>query len=828
MQPHWDGALPGSSRAFVRATLLTLIAVGLPAYSAPATPSLDHQEWLDQVDTIITEEERRAFALLERKYQQEAFIARFWRERDPNPVTGQNEFLDSWQKRAHLAEEQFGGLDNDRSRTMLLLGLPELMLPDLCPELLRPMEAWYYDESASFPEGFYLIFVPAGSDPDSPWSRWSPEQGLSSLWRSTITSPDDDRLPRLAQRCTLGKEAENALPLVVGWEDLAEQHLLPTPPDSWVEEFLDRTLDVNPDTPTITAALQLQYPGHVQDRTVVQAALTLPAEMVAPTDPVDGMYSLRIDGEVVRRETLFDQFRYDFDLPVAEIFDGELPLTFQRDLLPGDYTLILRLEDRTSGHMFRSEGTLQVPHPAETGEPPDDTLSEANAVLGDGDHMVKIQPLPEELLTGRVRVEAQALGEGIAKVTFVLNGRQLMSKTRPPFSLEIDLGHAPRLHWLEAISFDSAGQELARDRVPVNAGPHSFAVRLVEPRSGQRYISSLRVSAEVHLPAGETLQRVDFYLNENRLASLYQPPFVQPLPLPQNQRITYVRAVAYLVDGNSTEDLVFINSPKDMASLRINMVELYTTVSDKKGMPVEGLASTDFAVREEGQEQEIRRFERVQDLSVHTGVIIDASTSMSEELEVAIAGAVQFFEGVILPKDRAAVFVFNDEPTLMVPFTNNLEALSESLVEVESAGETALYDTMVYSLHYFAGIRGKRALVLLSDGEDSRSRYTFAETLEFAQRSGVAVYAIALGLDRRQLEARNVLQRLARETGGRFFSIASARELEGIYSIIEQELRSQYLLTYQSTHEEGGDFRRVEVEVEARDLKAKTIPGYYP
>ena len=147
---------------------------------------------------------------------------------------------------------------------------------------------------------------------------------------------------------------------------------------------------------------------------------------------------------------------------------------------------------------------------------------------------------------------------------------------------------------------------------------------------------------------------------------------------------------------------------------------------------------------------------------------------------------------------------------------------------MESEGETALYDTLAHALHYFAGIRGKRALILLSDGEDSSSQYTFAEVLEFAQRSGVAVYTIALGLDRRHLEPRGVLQRLARETGGRFFAIASAQELSGIYTRIERELRSQYLLAYQSSHEKGGEFRRVEVEVNAQGLKAKTIPGYYP
>lgn len=824
-----DGEVPAFSRALSRALLAALIAVSIANQSSASELPPSHQEWLEQVASLITDEERQAFSHLQRNYQREAFIARFWHERDPQPETGQNEFLEIWQQRSSLVAEQFGDFDSDRSRTMLLIGLPELMLPNLCPELFRPVEAWYYPETESFPDGFYLVFVPATSDPDSPMVHWSPDQGAASLLRSETDSVGLGHPPQLSQGCSRGKEAEEALAHAVSWEVLGEQEgLLPPSPDSWVPEFLDRTTTVDPSIPAITASMQLQFPGRFEEKTVVQVEITIPGEVATPTEPTAGVFSLRIDGEVLRRETLFDQFRFDFDLPVVDVLDNEIPLAFQRNLLPGDYTLVLRLEDRTSGHTFRSEGPLHVPNPDDTGEPPAATLAEANAILGAGDHMVKIQPLPEQLLTGSVRVEAQALGGGIAKVSFVLNGRHVMSKTRPPFSVEIDLGHAPRLHWLEAIALDSANQELAHDRVPVNAGPHRFAVRLVEPRSGQRYVSSLRAAAEVHLPAGEELERVDFYLNENRLASLYQAPFVQPLSLPQSQRITYVRAVAYLVDGNATEDLVFINAPKDMANLRINMVELFTSVSDKKGLPIEGLSPTDFVIREEGQEQELRRFELVQDLSVHAGVILDASTSMREELDQAVEGALQFFEAVIQPNDRAAVLIFNDEPILKVPFTNRLETLSQGLEKVESEGETALYDTLVYALHYFAGIRGKRALILLSDGADSRSRYTFAETLEFAQRSGVAIYSIGLGVDRRQLEARNVLQRLARETGGRFFSIASARELQGIYTRIEQELRSQYLLAYQSTHEEGGDFRRVEVEIGSQGLKAKTIPGYYP
>jgi VWFA-related protein len=117
---------------------------------------------------------------------------------------------------------------------------------------------------------------------------------------------------------------------------------------------------------------------------------------------------------------------------------------------------------------------------------------------------------------------------------------------------------------------------------------------------------------------------------------------------------------------------------------------------------------------------------------------------------------------------------------------------------------------------------------VLSDGEDSSSRYSFDETLEFAKRSGVAIYSIGLGRANREMEARMRLQRVATDTGGRYFFISRASELTAIYESIEKELRFQYLLAYQSNDSQGDEFRRVEVELALPDLEATTVPGYYP
>ena len=231
------------------------------------------------------------------------------------------------------------------------------------------------------------------------------------------------------------------------------------------------------------------------------------------------------------------------------------------------------------------------------------------------------------------------------------------------------------------------------------------------------------------------------------------------------------------------------------------------------------------------REQQIRRFERVADVPIYAGVLLDTSASMSEgdRLHQAVQGAMGFFDKVITPKDRAAVITFADQPSLAVRFTNQQELLAGGLAGVTAAGNTALYDSLIYALYYFGGVKGKKAIILLSDGKDEGSRYNFADVLEYARRSGVAIYTVGIGLSSQNADIRLKLSRLADETGGRFFFIEKAKELDGIYDTIQKELRSQYLLAYQSSQEGGTDkFRAIEVKMAKPGMEAKTVRGYYP
>lgn len=839
------------------------------AADVPAELPARHREFLELVAPLMSERERQVFLLLRQDYQRDAFVRRFWQVRDPFPQTPGNELEERWQERVRLARDRFRDLSDDRARLLLFNGEARSTLQGRCPGLLLPLEIWFYRNSEFVRGDFTLVFYSPSASPSGPFRIWRPSQGLDPILsiEARVRLPDGDLPQAIAEGCQRGDDILGGLAGAVEW-DRIEAAVLPKVSEEWLQTFVSYSTDLPAGAPAFPAQLDISYPGRHQSRTVVQGLLSIPREEAQVTRLKDfSSYNFLVDGEVVRGEELFEHFRYRFTLPEEEVRAGSIPLVFQRHLRPGVYTLILKVEDVAAKRFFRDERRLEVPAQIEeTAEQPveqsggqiagapgtitadgvappaggtpgpggsavSDALAEANAPLRNahqGEQTLRILAPPQELLTGRARVEALVTGEGIARVSFLLDGKPVLSKASPPYSVELNLGNQPRVHSVLAVATGAGGQELARDEVLLNAGPHRFSVRLVEPQPGKAYRQSVRAQAEIEVPEGEKLDRVEFFLNERLIATLYQAPFVQPILIPDGGNATFVRTVAYLDGGSATEDVVLVNAPEG-ARVQVDLVELYTTVVDRRGRPVAGLARGDFRVFEDGAEQQVNRFELVRDLPIYAGILLDTSASMTEELPDAVRGALRFFETVITPKDRAAVITFNDKPTLAVRFTSNSEVLAGGLSNVVAEGNTSLYDSLIYAFYYFGGIRGRRAIVLLSDGRDEGSRYQYDDVLEYARRSGVTIYAVGINLTTKDADVRLKLQGLAEESGGRTFFVQRAGELQGVYKAIEEELRTQYLLVYESTQSGKGEkFRAVEVKVGKPGLDAKTLRGYYP
>lgn len=869
-------------------------AAGAPVSTVSAIPAeLDqrHQDFLAQVAPLMSDKEREVFLGLQQDYQRDAFIRRFWQARDPYPQTAVNEFQARWEENARTVKERFPDPNDARIEVLLAFGEPADTVVSRCSDVLLPTEVWLYSKGTQGVRGSFAIafYSPLGASRGR-YQLWVPGDGLLPLlsFEARARAGPGFGLRQLAQICSGGGDlVAGALSEAIDWRDVVRAGAaLPKPTDEWLRTFQSYSTDLPDGAGTFAAELDLSYPGRQQSRTVVQGLVAVPREAVQPLELGGSrLYAFLVDGEVVRKGELFEHFRYRFTMPEKEALAlgaGQIPVVFQRLLRPGAYTLVLKVEDLGGKRFFRAERELDVPvapttptahtapaapaavaaappgAPGAPGAPVSgaagsrptpgprstgDLLAEANATVAvpsllaagpdiraGGEATVQLVSPGDGLLTGRTRIQAVTTGDAVARVSFELDGKPVLAKSKPPWSIEIALGEQPRLHRVVAVAHDAGGGELARDELLLNAGPHRFAARLVEPQRGRTYKSSLRAHVEVDVPEGETLERVELYLNDTLVATHFQPPFVQPILLPGGQELTYVRAVAYLEGGTTTEDLVVVNAPDLLTEVEVDLVELFTTVVDRKGRPVDGLAQDEFKVIEDGAEQKLRRFEVVRNLPIYVGVLIDTSGSMNEELDEAVQGALQFFQKVVTPKDRAAVFTFSDKPSLAVRFTNDPEVLAGGVASLTAEGNTALHDSVIFALHYFGGIRGKRALILLSDGRDEGSRYGYNDALEYARRAGVTLYTVGINLSSKDGDVRLKLQRLAEETGGRAFFVERALNLDRVYEAVEADLRSQYLLAYEST-QSGKDrekYRTVEVKVARLGLEAKTLRGYYP
>lgn len=803
----------------------------------------EHRKWLEEAALLIRKEERQTFLSLAKDYQRDAFIRRFWEARDPYPETERNEFREEWNSRLEEVREEYGNLTEDRARTFLLHGPPQSLRKTDCGMLLWPIEIWFYARSDRLPSNFTFIFYQKAAG--GPFRLWYPSYGyeeLQAIFRDTDALGSgrsrEDFFRDVARHClveerdvmraVLQVEAEERLGLL----DLAE---LPPPPrdTEWLATFLSFSTDLPEAAPPLEARLELGFPERHQSRTVVQGVVLVP---VAPTsDPAfaeSGAFHFLLTGEVLRDEELFESFRYRFDVPAAEAAGGIAPLTFERYLRPGVYRLIYKLEDLQTGSAFREEREVEVP---EVAAPAAD--AEVEAVLAAAEEEAGAEAagaaielvLPEEeTLTGALRVETRVQGEAVRKVEFLLDGRSLLRKARPPYSVEVNLGSLPRTRTLEAVAYDAAGRVVARDERLLNAGSQRFAVRLLEPRSGGNYAGTVTLRAEVQVPDGRRLERLEVFVGERRVATLYQPPYVQPLTLDGGET-QIVRAVAYLGGGDSAEALALVNGPDYSDEIEVRLVELYASVIDGAGRLVADLGREEFRVLDGGEAQEIVRFERVTDLPLHTVLLLDTSASMVESLGQAQRAALDFLRETLSPRDRAAIVTFSDRPRLDVKLTQDLTALAGGLAGLTAERGTHLYDSVVFSLQYLKGIRGQKALLVLSDGADRGSRFSFDETLELARRSGVTVYTVGLGVGKLNLETRPKLRRLADETGGRSYFVEVAEELAGVYGEIQAQLRSRYLLVYQpSVPGEEGEFRTVDVKASRPGLEVVTLRGYYP
>jgi Ca-activated chloride channel family protein len=300
--------------------------------------------------------------------------------------------------------------------------------------------------------------------------------------------------------------------------------------------------------------------------------------------------------------------------------------------------------------------------------------------------------------------------------------------------------------------------------------------------------------------------------------------------------------VTYLAPGNA-----LVSSPSSSPDTgqpddsiitikkRVDEVNVLFIATDKRGKFVRNLNEKDFAILDDHKPpQSIVNFRRETDLPIQLGLLIDTSGSVRGRFDFEQEASVSFLQNTVRPNfDKAFVVGFNGHSQMMQDFTDNAALLSAAVHRLQDGGGTALYDAIYRACHEnlikdHEDRPSRRAIVVVSDGEDNQSDFSEAQAIEMAQRAEVIIYAISTDDSGLILRGDKVLQRIADATGGRAFFPYKMKDIKNSFAAIEDELRSQYIISYHpADFEANGRYRPIEITALKRDLQVRSRRGYY-
>ncbi|MBZ5682974.1 MAG: VWA domain-containing protein [Acidobacteriia bacterium] len=279
-------------------------------------------------------------------------------------------------------------------------------------------------------------------------------------------------------------------------------------------------------------------------------------------------------------------------------------------------------------------------------------------------------------------------------------------------------------------------------------------------------------------------------------------------------------------------------SSDEVARFKIgtNEVNVVFTVTDKHGKHITDLKQNDFRVIDDNKPpEEVRSFHAETNLPLQVGLLIDASNSVRDRFKFEQESAIEFLNQTVrLRYDKAFVVGFDATPEVTQNFTDNTEALAHGVHELRPGGGTALYDALYFAcrdklLKAPQNTPSRRAIIMLSDGEDNLSHVSREEAIEMAQRAEAIVYTISTNVSGTKGQGDKVLERIADATGGRAFFPFQIRDVANAFAEIQDELRSQYAISYKPADlRKDGHYRTIEIVANDRkNFRVRARRGYY-
>jgi Ca-activated chloride channel homolog len=276
------------------------------------------------------------------------------------------------------------------------------------------------------------------------------------------------------------------------------------------------------------------------------------------------------------------------------------------------------------------------------------------------------------------------------------------------------------------------------------------------------------------------------------------------------------------------------SNPATTLKVDVNLVNVYVTVTDATGAPIGGLKKENFTLQEDGQDQKIAVFDRESAVPLSIALAVDTSLSTRRDLPLEQASAKRFAHAIMRPVDALAVYSFSEVVNEATPFTPELKRIDEGIDHIRVGAATALYDAIYLTSRSLNHRKGRKVLVLVTDGGDTISKVDYKEAVRAAVEAEAMVYSIIIvpiaASAGRETGGEHALIQLSEDTGGKYYYATSTSQLDDAFRKISDELRTQYLLAYYPSQATSfSEFRRITVKVSGveGDYRVRHRTGYY-
>jgi Ca-activated chloride channel family protein len=545
------------------------------------------------------------------------------------------------------------------------------------------------------------------------------------------------------------------------------------------------------------------------------------------TAPTDAGALLVLQGSILRDGKVLRNFRHE--LPITHYEPVRSIVTFTEGTIDVEARLLVPLEEgapvivaKTSKRFTIAKTNREYVASVEDGA----EAMFAEGVVPESTGAVRIRAPRRDVAPNLFIVEVD-VQEPVARVEFFVEGKKVLARNTPPFRAELDLGKLPKRVEVRAVGYDSRGRYVDADAFLVNERETPLEVKITRTETPDG-VSHFKLS--IQNPKSNSLKSIVLFAGDKQLHQWTRPPYALDVPTSRLANVDFVRASVTDDTGYEASDLLFLSGERFIEEIEVNLVELPVAVHDRNGTPIANLAQNNFSIFENGKPVKISNFNFATNLPVSVGVMLDHSGSMKERIKPAREAAIEFFKTILKGQDRAFIAGFSIDATKVAPFASDLASLTSQVGSLPDAdGGTSLYDAIITGLYRFRTVQGRKALVVITDGEDTTSRLAYDDMLTYARAARVPLYFIGIDLGWAEAGGTQKMRALAAETGGVAYFIKDVRQLHETYEQLEKELRSQYFLTYHTeSSKKDQAYRTIEVKVDRPDARVRTIRGFIP